>query len=94
MSLEKIDIPIPCPVAWESMKGDDRRRFCSQCRKNVYNISAMTRTEAEAFIQKNEGQACIQMYKRPDGTVVTADCRPLHPPIVTTRTAGLPRPSK
>jgi hypothetical protein len=55
------------------MAGDDRVRFCSECRKNVYNLSAMTGVEAEALLIRHEGQICKRFYRREDGAVLTAD---------------------
>jgi hypothetical protein len=41
----------------------------------VYDISEMTRGEAEALIAKHEGKRlCARFYRRPDGTVLTRDC--------------------
>lgn len=56
------------------MKGDDRVRFCESCRKNVYNLSALSRDEAERLIQSKDGKLCALLYRRRDGTVLTADC--------------------
>jgi hypothetical protein len=56
------------------MQGDDRVRFCGQCEKNVYNISALTHAEAEDLIREKEGKLCVRFYQRVDGTVLTADC--------------------
>lgn len=56
------------------MHGDDRVRFCSSCQKNVYNLSAMTREDAERLVQQREGNLCVRYYKRTDGTVLTTDC--------------------
>jgi hypothetical protein len=49
-------------------------RFCGQCRQNVYNVEAMSRGEARRLIAAREGQVCVRILRRPDGTVVTADC--------------------
>lgn len=73
-SLEVIQIASPCTADWEAMVGDDRRRYCGDCRLHVYNISDMTRDEALAFLSQREGRTCIRMYKRADGTVITRDC--------------------
>ncbi|MCI0643023.1 MAG: hypothetical protein L0Y72_28000 [Gemmataceae bacterium] len=73
-TLEEISIATPCGASWNEMSGDDRVRFCSQCRLSVYNLADMSRREAEEFIAANEGRACIRMYRRPDGTVLTRDC--------------------
>lgn len=72
--LEDVRIASPCNAGWDDMIGDDKARFCGQCRKNVYNLSAMTRAEAEALLEEREGSMCVRLYRRADGTVLTADC--------------------
>jgi hypothetical protein len=72
--LGKIRIASPCTASWDDMRGDDRVRFCQHCRLNVYNLSAMTRQEAEALIREKEGRLCIRFYARRDGTVLTDNC--------------------
>jgi len=74
VSLEVIDIARPCPANWDQMRGDDQVRFCKHCSLNVYNLSAMTRDAAQQLVAEREGRLCIRMYRRLDGTVVTADC--------------------
>jgi hypothetical protein len=56
------------------MIGDERVRFCGPCQKNVYNLSAMASEEAESLLAQREGSICIRLYRREDGTVLTADC--------------------
>jgi hypothetical protein len=70
----KLRIASPCPARWEDMGGDDRIRFCDQCKKNVYNLSAMTTAEATEVIAANPGRLCARIYQRADGTVLTEDC--------------------
>src|SRR6266850_6531494 len=72
--LDHLRIASPCPVGWDQMSGDDRVRFCEQCSLRVYNLSAMTRTEAEALIANTEGRICARLYRRFDGTIITKDC--------------------
>src|SRR6266849_4080752 len=72
--LDHLRIASPCPVGWEQMAGDDRVRFCEQCSLRVYNISAMTRNEAETLIANTEGHICARLYRRSDGTIITKDC--------------------
>lgn len=72
--LENVAIAAPCTASWDAMVGDDRVRFCGQCEKNVYNLSAMPRDEAEALLAAREGKMCVRLYKREDGTVITSDC--------------------
>jgi hypothetical protein len=56
------------------MQGDDRVRFCGSCRLHVYNLSAMSRTEAQELVAATEGRRCVRFYIRKDGTVLTSDC--------------------
>jgi hypothetical protein len=72
--LEKLRIAKPCPARWEAMEGDDRVRFCQTCKKNVYNLSALQRSEAEALVARHEGNMCATFFQRADGSVLTADC--------------------
>jgi hypothetical protein len=73
-NLEQIKIASPCPASWEEMSGDDKVRFCQICSKNVYNLSSMTRDEAQMLIMDQQGKLCGLLYLRKDGSVMTADC--------------------
>ena len=72
--LGEVRIASPCPAKWNEMEGDDRSRFCWECRRSVYNLSDMTRTEAETFVREATGRVCVRFYRRPDGTMLTRDC--------------------
>ena len=72
--LSRVKIASPCAADWESMVGDARRRFCSQCELNVYNLSQMTKCEAEELLNQAEGRLCVRFYRRADGTILTQDC--------------------
>jgi hypothetical protein len=74
-SLDVIQIQNPCPESWEQMHGDSRVRFCDHCRLNVYNLSDMTRDQAEALLESREGRLCVRYYQRTDGGVITRDCK-------------------
>ncbi|HYO08777.1 MAG TPA: hypothetical protein VER17_07370 [Tepidisphaeraceae bacterium] len=74
LRLDVIEIPKPCPADWDDMRGDERVRFCKHCSLNVYNLSAMTRDDAERMVAEAEGKLCVRFYKRLDGTVITQDC--------------------
>ena len=56
------------------MIGDERVRFCGQCQLNVFNLSAMTRAQAESVIAGAEGRLCVRFYRRKDGSILTQDC--------------------
>ncbi|MCA1622462.1 MAG: hypothetical protein LC768_06970 [Acidobacteria bacterium] len=72
--LENIKIASPCKANWEEMYGNERKRFCSDCKLNVYNLSGMTLREAENLILQSEGRLCVRFYKRADGSILTKDC--------------------
>jgi hypothetical protein len=72
--LDNVYIAAPCDAAWNDMAGDDRVRHCKQCDKNVYNLSAMTRDEAQALIARTEGRLCGRYFQRADGSILTSDC--------------------
>lgn len=76
MTLENIQIASPCSVPWDEMEGDHRKRFCGECQLNVFNISEMSRVEAETFLQNSvgTGRVCVTLFKRSDGTILTQDC--------------------
>ena len=72
--LANIRIASPCSADWNQMIGDERRRFCGECKLNVYNLSGMTRYDAENLLRVSEGRLCVRYFQRNDGTVLTADC--------------------
>jgi hypothetical protein len=73
--LENIRVASPCAQDWNEMVGDERARFCGACKLNVYNLSGMSRREAENLIFKSEeGRLCVRFYRRTDGSVLTKDC--------------------
>ncbi|MDQ2855865.1 MAG: hypothetical protein M3R68_06025 [Acidobacteriota bacterium] len=72
--LENVRIAAPCKADWEQMMGTERTRFCGQCNLNVYNLSSMTRSEAEHLIASNEGRLCVRFYRRADGSILTKNC--------------------
>jgi hypothetical protein len=56
---------------------DEAVRFCGECRKNVYNVAQMKSEDASLLLQQAQaagGSACMQLYRRADGTVITDDC--------------------
>ncbi len=73
-NIDRLRVATPCPISWEQMTGDARVRFCDHCQLNVYNISELSRAEAETLIASTEGRICARLYRRADGSVLTKDC--------------------
>ncbi len=77
LSLENLMIAAPCDVEWKDMVGNNQLRRCNACQLNVYNVKSLTSKELEELFQSDQarnGQLCMQLYRRADGTIITADC--------------------
>src|SRR5580658_10981567 len=74
--LQNVKVAAPCNASWEGMESvdGDRVHFCAGCKKNVYNLSAMSQTQAEGLLRKHEGHLCVRYYRRTDGTILTQNC--------------------
>jgi hypothetical protein len=72
--LEEVRVASPCPADWGRMVGDERVRFCGSCSLHVFNLSGMTRREAEALVTNAEGRLCVRFFRRADGSILTRDC--------------------
>jgi hypothetical protein len=72
--LDNIRVASPCSADWDSMFGNERVRFCQQCHLNVYNLSEMSRVEANRLINQAEGRLCVRFYRRRDGSIITQNC--------------------
>ncbi len=71
------DLPIsePCCESWNEMTGDEIRRHCDLCDKDVVNLSEMTREEALEFLRTTPGP-CVRYIYADSGHVIF-----LHPQI-------------
>jgi hypothetical protein len=72
--LDRTRLASPCNARWAEMQGDERVRFCGQCSKHVYNLSALTSEQAAALVYEMEGDLCVRFFRRADGTLLTSDC--------------------
>lgn len=72
--LNNLKVASPCSQDWNQMLGNERKRYCGECKLNVYNLSGMTRAEAENLVMNAEGRLCVRFYRRADGSVLTQDC--------------------
>lgn len=72
--LDNMRIASPCSANWDAMAGDGHARHCKACQKHVYNIASLPATNVIELIQQHEGKICVRLYRRADGTVLTANC--------------------
>ena len=72
--LKNLKVASPCSADWDQMAGDNRKRFCGDCKLHVYNLSGMTTYDAENLLRLSEGRLCVRYFERSDGTVLTKEC--------------------
>ena len=78
--LELLEVADPCPVDWDALAGDQRRRLCPRCGLDVHNLSAMTREEASRLVEERTGRLCVRFARMPGGRVETLDYSDERPP--------------
>jgi hypothetical protein len=72
--LPELRIASPCTADWNRMEGDERVRYCAECKLNVYDFSALSTREIQQLLHGTVGRLCGRLYKRQDGTLLTKDC--------------------
>jgi hypothetical protein len=77
--LDQLKIVSPCSTDWDQMAGDEKKRFCSECNKFVYDFSQMTRRQVEAMVSIHQGRMCARITRLPDGSLLTLETPPAHP---------------
>src|SRR5262249_45938028 len=60
------------------MTGTDQVRHCAECNRQVYDLSKMTRRQAEHLIIITQGRFCARITRGPNGDVVTQEEPGLH----------------
>ncbi|MFT5353932.1 MAG: hypothetical protein ACI9KE_001132 [Polyangiales bacterium] len=77
-SLNIIDVKSPCDEPWREMEvAGPGKRNCALCMQDVYDLSEMTKDEAETLVFESTGRVCVRFFRRIDGTIVTSDCSPV-----------------
>jgi hypothetical protein len=74
--LNSVEIKSPCTANWNEMKGTDQIRYCFECNKYVYNLSEMTRRDAEAILLSRDDQMCARLIRDLEGQTLTVDSLP------------------
>jgi hypothetical protein len=72
-ALDRIQIASPCPASWDEMIGNEQVRFCRHCSLHVHDLSKITAKDAMKLVAASRGKLCVRYYRRPDGTVQTAE---------------------
>lgn len=71
MHKSQLHVKSPCQEPWEDMHGSKTRRHCERCDRDVHNLSAMTRREADAVIARRAAgeRVCVRYTVDDDGQV-------------------------
>jgi hypothetical protein len=69
------------------MAGDERVRYCPECKLNVYNFSEMSDADIENIVSHRSGRLCARFYQRSDGTMLTRNC-PVRLRAIVRRVSG------
>lgn len=72
--VNSLRIASPCTVRWQDLDGDDRKRRCTKCKLDVYNVAGMRRGDVAELVSRSEGRLCLVLLRRADGTVILKDC--------------------
>jgi hypothetical protein len=80
--LDRLNISRPCGADWSQMRGDEQKRFCSECNKFVYDFSQMSRQEGERAVLASHDEMCARITRDAAGSIVTLESS------LTTRITG------
>ena len=64
-----LQISSPCPLSWENLVGDNRVRYCGQCKLNVYNLAEMSPEEVEQMPVRRPVPSSRRAHPTTDATV-------------------------
>lgn len=68
--MRALPILSPCSESFDAMTGDERRRHCAVCDKDVHDLSARTEDEAKALLRAAAGtRICVRYAATPKGTI-------------------------
>jgi hypothetical protein len=74
VSLGRVRPASRCQAHWDDMVGDERTRFCGQCGRNVFHPWVNPFVGVGAGLGTESGKPPLRLYRRSDGTLLTADC--------------------
>lgn len=66
-------IHTPCPMSWDDLKGDDKKRFCSQCSLHVLDAAHLSQGEAQALVANATARVCMRMQLDSSGAPIFRD---------------------
>jgi len=70
--LRQVEIQAPCPENWDSMTGDEARRFCAGCGCHVHNLAQIPAAEAEQLLTQPD-RVCTRITVDAKKGILTRD---------------------
>lgn len=67
----KLEIAQPCPERWDQMTPGPTGRQCARCEKQVHDLSVLTSKQIERLLDRSDGQLCVRLTRRADGSLLT-----------------------
>jgi hypothetical protein len=75
--IDKLGINSPCTADWNKMKGNDRIRYCEECKRYVHDFSRLPRRQVQDLIAASPGRICARLTYNEDDSVIFLDSRTL-----------------
>ncbi len=57
-----LKLKFACHEDWDSFVGDDKRRLCERCVRNVHDLSVLTRNEAQELFRHPPAEGLCVRY--------------------------------
>src|SRR5260370_26866447 len=75
--LNGLVIGFECSTSWEEMQADGPRRFCAECRREVFDLERMTPEEIFGHVQASRGKLCGRLTRRDGRLAMARETEPL-----------------
>ncbi|MEP7013351.1 MAG: carboxypeptidase-like regulatory domain-containing protein [Acidobacteriota bacterium] len=75
----RLAIGSECHTSWDAMQGNDRRRFCAECQRDVLDFERLTPREISAHLEASHGRLCARLTRTGGRLSVFEPVEPLDP---------------
>lgn len=70
-TLENFEVPKPCSMNWDEMKGNEEIRHCDNCQHQIYNLSEMPKRRALKVLNQPNEKVCVSYLQDENNQVIT-----------------------
>lgn len=61
--LDRLTVSTPCQASWDGMAGEERKRHCALCRRDVLDFARLTEAEIHAHLEASRGRLCARLTR-------------------------------